>query len=58
VEPGSNNASLGNHFAAQVSVNERLALRVGYAIRHDTDPSVGARKLDQLTAANVAYTIK
>ena len=58
VESGKNNTAVGNDFAVQVTMSDRLALSVGYAIRYNTDPAPGTKKLDQLTTANVVYTIK
>ncbi len=57
-ESGSSNTLLGNEFAVQVSMSDRLALSVGYGVRYNTDPATGTKKLDQLTTANVVYTIK
>jgi putative salt-induced outer membrane protein len=58
VESGAANTAVGNDFGVQVSMSERLALSVGYGIRHNSDPAPGTKKLDQLTTANVVYTIK
>ena len=58
VESGAANTAVGNDFGVQVSMSQRLALSVGYAIRYNTDPAPGTKKLDQLTTANVVYTIK
>lgn len=57
-EAGSSNTLLGNDFAVQVTMSDRLALSVGYGVRYNTDPAAGTKKLDQLTTANIVYTIK
>jgi putative salt-induced outer membrane protein YdiY len=37
---------------------ERLALAVGYAVRHNTDPPAGFEKTDTLTTINLVYELK
>ena len=58
VESGASNTSAGNDFAVHVAMSDRLALSVGYGVRYNTDPAPGTKKLDQLTTANIVYTIK
>ena len=36
----------------------RLALAVGYSVRHNTDPPVGFEKTDTLTTINLVYELK
>lgn len=38
-------------------MNTRLALAVGYAVRHNTDPSEGFEETDTLTTVNLVYEI-
>ncbi len=58
IETGSKNTMVANDLALQVSMSDALALSVGYGIRYNTDPPVGAKKSDQLTTLNLVYNIK
>jgi putative salt-induced outer membrane protein len=58
VESGSNNTYLQNELSLQVKMMEALALAVGYAVRHNTDPPSGFEKTDTLTTINLVYEIK
>jgi putative salt-induced outer membrane protein len=58
VEAGSNNTFVQNDIALQVKVTDVLALAVGYAVRHNTDPPVGFEKTDTLTTINLVYEMK
>lgn len=58
VESGGDNAFLQNELALQVRMTEVLALAVGYAVRHNTDPPEGFKKTDTLTTLNLVYEIK
>lgn len=58
VESGSDNTFTQNDLALQVSMSEKLALSVGYGVRHNSDPPAGLKKTDQLTTLNLVYKIK
>jgi putative salt-induced outer membrane protein len=54
----SENTFIQNELALQVKMTDKLALAVGYAVRHNTDPPPGFEKTDTLTTANVVYEVK
>ncbi len=58
VESGGDNAFLQNELALQVRMTEVLALAVGYAVRHNTDPPEGFEKTDTLTTLNLVYELR
>jgi putative salt-induced outer membrane protein len=54
----ADNTFLQNELSLQVKMNAKLALAVGYAVRHNTDPPAGFDKTDTLTTVNVVYEMK
>lgn len=58
VEAGADNTYLQNELSLQVKMMEALALAVGYAVRHNTDPPFGFDKTDTLTTINLVYELK
>lgn len=58
VEAGADNTFYQNEISVQVTVTKVLALAVGYAVRHNTDPPIGFEKTDTLTTVNLVYEIK
>lgn len=58
VESGSDNTFLQNELALQVRMTEVLALAVGYAVRHNTDPPAGFEETDTLTTLNLVYELR
>ena len=58
VEAGDDNTYLQNELSLQVKIMEALALAVGYAVRHNTDPPFGFEKTDTLTTVNLVYELK
>ena len=58
VEASANNTYLQNELSLQVKIMEALALAVGYAVRHNTDPPFGFEKTDTLTTINLVYELK
>jgi putative salt-induced outer membrane protein len=58
VEHTSDDTFVQNEFALQVRMSDKLALSVGYALRHHTDPPAGFKKTDTLTTVNVVYEVK
>lgn len=57
VESGSSNTYYENALALQVKMNSKLALALGYTIRHNTDVPPGFEKTDKLTTVNLVYEI-
>jgi putative salt-induced outer membrane protein len=55
VESGSSNTFAEDQLALAVKMSDRLALSVGYDIRHNTNVPAGVKKTDQLTTANVVF---
>jgi putative salt-induced outer membrane protein len=58
VEAGADNTYLQNELSLQVKIMEALALAVGYAVRHNTDPPFGFEKTDTLSTINLVYELK
>ena len=55
VEAGSDNTFLQNDAGLAVSMNSKLALKLGYQVRHNSDVSPGTDKTDQLITTNLVY---
>jgi len=55
VESGSDNTFLQNDLGLSVAINSRLAVKLGYQVRHNTDVPSGVDKTDTLTSANLVY---
>lgn len=55
VEAGSDNKFIQNDAGLAVSMNSKLALKLGYQVRHNTDVSPGTDKTDQLITTNLVY---
>lgn len=55
VEAGSDNKFIQNDAGLAVSMNSKLALKLGYQVRHNTDVSPGTDKTDQLVTTNLVY---
>lgn len=58
VEAGSTNTFLVNELALSVKMSDKLALAVGFAVRHNTDAPDGFKSTDKLTTVNLVYQIK
>ena len=58
VETGSENTYFQNDLGLEVSMSDRLALRVGYQYRHNTDVPPGVEKTDTLTTLGLIYETK
>jgi len=54
----SENTFLQNELSLQVKMSDKLAVALGYAVRHNTDPPPGFGKTDTLTTANLVYELK
>ncbi|MFZ1392029.1 MAG: DUF481 domain-containing protein [Dokdonella sp.] len=55
IETGSNNSFLQNDAGLAVSMSERLALKLGYQVRHNSDVTPGKKKTDQLVTTNLVF---
>ncbi|MFT3790264.1 MAG: DUF481 domain-containing protein [Rudaea sp.] len=58
VEAGSENTFIQNDLGLQVKMSDRLALKAGYQVRHNTDIPPGSaytKKTDQLLTTNLVY---
>jgi putative salt-induced outer membrane protein len=58
VETGSENTYFQNDLGLEVSMNDHLALRVGYQYRRNTDVPPGVEKTDTLTTVGLIYETK
>jgi putative salt-induced outer membrane protein len=58
VETGASNTMARNDFSLQVSMTARLALGLGYTVRHNADPPQGLKETDQLTTVNLIYKLR
>lgn len=54
-EAGSENTFIENDLALIVNMNEAFALKAGFIVRHNTDPSEGADDTDTITSLNLVY---
>lgn len=57
-EVASSNNFLENELGFAVKVSDRIALSLGYAVRHNTDPPAGFKKTDTLSTVNLVYEVK
>ncbi|MEO7199597.1 MAG: DUF481 domain-containing protein, partial [Dokdonella sp.] len=55
VEAGSGNTFMQNDAGVAVSMNSKLALKVGYQVRRNSDVSPGTDKTDQMVTTNLVY---
>jgi putative salt-induced outer membrane protein len=55
VEAGSDNTFLQNELSLQVNMSRTLALAVGYAVRHNTDPPIGQEETDTVSTINLVH---
>lgn len=58
VESGQDNTFAQNDFSLQVAMTQKIALGLGYGVRHNTKPPLTLGKTDQLTTANLVYRFK
>lgn len=56
VEAGSSNTFVENETALTVAINDSLALKTGFAIRHNTSVEAGREKTDYLSTVNLVYS--
>jgi putative salt-induced outer membrane protein len=57
-EATSDNNFLQNELGVAVKMTDRIALSLGYAVRHNTNPPSGFRKTDTLSTVNLVYEVK
>ncbi len=55
-EAGSKNSYLQNDAGLAVSMTKKLALKVGFQVRHNSSVQPGIRKTDTLTTTNLVYS--
>lgn len=55
VEAGSKNQYYQNDIGLSVSMTKKMALKVGYQIRYNSDTQPGTVKTDKLTTTNLVY---
>ena len=55
VEAGADNTFTQNDAGLQVAMSKKLALKVGYQVRHNTDVAPGIKSTDQLVTTNLVY---
>ena len=55
VEAGQDNTFLQNDAGLQVAMSKKLALKVGYQVRHNSDVAPGIESTDQLITTNLVY---
>ncbi|HSS06972.1 MAG TPA: DUF481 domain-containing protein [Rhodanobacteraceae bacterium] len=55
VESGAANTFMQNDAGLQVAMNKKLALKVGYQVRHNSDVAPGIEATDQLITTNLVY---
>jgi len=58
VEAGSDNTFLQNDAGLQVDMSKKLALKIGYQVRHNSDVAPGIKKTDQVMTTNLVYNFK
>lgn len=58
VEAGSSNTFASNEFGILVAINEKLALKAGFDVRHNTDVGPNTKNTDTLTKVNLVYNFK
>jgi putative salt-induced outer membrane protein len=56
-EAGSKNTYIQNDAGLAVSVTRKLALKVGFQVRHNSSVLPGIRKNDTLTTTNIVYNL-
>ncbi|MDW2981183.1 DUF481 domain-containing protein [Rhodanobacter sp. KK11] len=56
MEAGSKNTYLQNDAGVAVSMTRKLALKVGFQVRHNSDVLPGIKKTDTLTTTNLVYS--
>lgn len=55
IEAGSSNKFMQNDTGLAVSMTDKLALKLGYQVRRNSDVTPGSKKTDQLLTTNLVY---
>ncbi|MDT8409560.1 MAG: DUF481 domain-containing protein [Wenzhouxiangellaceae bacterium] len=56
VETGSSNTFLETQLALEVAINDSLALKTGFSVRHNTNVEADRDKTDYLSTVNLVYS--
>jgi len=54
-EIGSDNTYVENDASLFVAMNERFSLKVGFIVRHNTDPAAGSDETDTISSLSLVY---
>lgn len=57
-ESTSENNFLQDQVGVAVKMTDRMALSLGYAVRHNTNPPAGFKRTDMLSTVNLVYEVK
>lgn len=55
LEAGSDNTFVQNDAGLSVDMSKKLALKLGYQVRHNSEVALGLKKTDQLFTTNLVY---
>ncbi len=58
VEAGSDNTFASNEFGVAVAMSDKLALKAGFDVRHNTEVVAPLKNTDTLTKLNLVYSFK
>lgn len=58
VESGRLNTFVQNDLGLQVAMSDRLALKLGYQVRYNSDVDAGYKKTDTVTMLNLVYAVE
>jgi putative salt-induced outer membrane protein len=58
VESSTDNTFTENELSISVAINDRLALKAGLAVRHNSEVEPGTKNTDTLTTANLVYNFR
>ena len=58
VESSTDNTFTENELSVQVAINDRLALKTGLAVRHNSDVEPDTKSTDTLTTINLVYNFR
>lgn len=58
VEAGADNTFLENQAGLRVAINSRLSVKLGLAVRHNTDVPQGIEETDTVSTVNLVYAFK
>ncbi|MDQ6647634.1 MAG: DUF481 domain-containing protein [Pseudomonadota bacterium] len=56
MEAGSKNTYLQNDAGLAVNMTQKMALKVGFQVRHNSDVKYGVKRTDTLTTTNLVYS--